>query len=220
MKGFRYKLISNDKDIDFAKVDRCLYGVSVGTELKIDRIIDGYFWARENFSRCRILIGDSLFRFTIQIQSGCDAKSALKQSADQGERVLNNILTQIAHKPEVVRCSEIMKDSVFYKYKKNVENLYADNMHFKSSLEDDALNFVRRQAKKGRLAIPETEAINISIFYLVEEIAIYSLLADQGWRVDVYLGQEVPTLAKIISGEIPDISGSLLDRVNVSIRTR
>jgi hypothetical protein len=88
------------------------------------------------------------------------------------------------------------------------------------SIDSDARSFVTRQAKNGRLAQPVQLAESLARRYLIREVATYGYLASLGWRVDVYLGRELPTLARIMDGTIPAPSEHLARRINISLKRK
>ncbi len=219
MRRFAIKTTPQGKSSKLEDFDRCLYGVSVGaTNKKIEDILEGYRWARANFQRCCILLGDSLYRFTIQIQRNISSEEAARIAFTSGQKLVEQVFSRLPCIPEIIRCSDILANPRFSEYLHEIQALYEINHTFRESLNNDAQTFVRRQEKKERLAISVSDAVEIATSYLIEEIAVYGCLAEQGWVVDVYLGDELPTLAKIISGEICDVTGPLSQRINVSLR--
>jgi len=201
--------------------DRCLYAVSIGGHNKpIEDVLQGYRWAIGHFGRCGILLGDSLYRFTLQIQRGSNPKLARQLARKAGQRTLDQIVSQLTRLPEVIRSSDILTHARFKEYLEEVHALYDTNRPFRESVQSDARVFVSRQSARGRLALPESEAMDIASAYLVEEVAIYGCLAEEGWLVDVYLGAELPTLQRFITGELSGTSAPLHKRVNVALRIR
>ncbi|MFA5180618.1 MAG: tRNA-dependent cyclodipeptide synthase [Syntrophales bacterium] len=221
MKQYSIRVSPSDQKKNLQRFNRCLYGVSVGVvNQHIEDILKGYRWASEKFKRCCILLGDSLYRFTLQIQKGVNLEESETLARDSGNQLLEEISLRLTSVPEVIRCSDVLKTMLFKEKQKEIYILNSTNDRFRDSIAKDALSFVERQARKGRLAILRRKALDLAIFYLIEEVAIYSCLADQGWLIDVYQGDELPTLAKIISGEIPGVEGSLTKRINISLHSR
>jgi len=62
------------------------------------------------------------------------------------------------------------------------------------------------------------KAIEISSQYLLEEIAVFSSLSEQGWKVELYPGPELTVLIDIAKGQYSDIPEGLKERVNVELR--
>lgn len=68
--------------------------------------------------------------------------------------------------------------------------------------------------------MPEATATAHAAKYLREEVAVYLALAREGWLTDVYLGEELPTPARIMKLQIDDAPEELARRVNISLHTR
>lgn len=221
MKRYSIKVTPKEQHEHLGSFDKCLYGVSVGAiNKRTEDLLEGLRWASASFKRCCILLGDSLYRFTLQIQKGVNPEEAERLSLGCGQELLGQIISRLTRLPEIIRCSDILATPRFAEYLEEIEVLHSRNSSFSNSIANDALLFVERQANKGRLAISKESAIELAIFYLLEEVAIYGCLAEQGWLVDVYQGEELPTLAKIICGEIPGFEGPLTKRINISLRLR
>lgn len=221
MRRFAIKTTPHDKISQLKEFDKCLYGVSVGAVNKhIEDILEGYRWAQANFRRCCILLGDSLYRFTVQIQRGISSEEAGRVALFSGKKLAEQMVSRLPRIPEIIRCSDVLANPRFSEYLHETQTLHDRNSALRDSLEDDAQIFVRRQAQKGRLAVSVEDAVELAVSYLIEEVAIYGCLAEQGWIVDIYLGEELPTLSKIISGDIPGVTGPLSRRINVSLRAK
>lgn len=221
MRRFAIKTTPPDKSSQLREIDQCLYGVSVGAFNKqIEDILEGYRWARANFRRCCILLGDSLYRFTLQIQRDISSEEAGRIALASGQELAEQMFSRLPRTPEIIRCSDVLANPRFSEFLHETRALHEQNSALRDSLASDAQIFVRRQAQKERLAISATDAVELAVSYLIEEVAIYGCLAEQGWIIDVYLGEELPTLAKIMSGEIPGVTGPLSQRINVSLRFR
>jgi hypothetical protein len=89
---------------------------------------------------------------------------------------------------------------------------------FKNAIDIDAKSYVDRQKTRNNIKLNESEALALSILYLKQEVAVYLWLAEHGWLIDLYLGNEIPTLAKIIEGKIPGAPDALKQRVNIGLR--
>ena len=120
----------------------------------------------------------------------------------------------------MIRTTELLLDPDFSDAFDRIELLYETNSLFRASVDLDAEYYVNRQCDRGTLKISKAEGTNLSIFYLKQEIAVYLLLAERGWLADIYLGQEIPTLAKIMRGEIPEAPEKLKQRINIGLRKK
>ncbi len=210
-----------ERRTELTKHNKCLYGVSVGlTSISIEDHIVALSWIANNFKQHGILLGDSLYRFTLQIQKGLTPTQAEISTKEYGNKQMELLNDHLSLLPKVIRCSDILHKQTFTKDLKVVREWFRNNPDFQSSVTNDAIFFISRQTKAGRLATSEGKAIELATSYLLEEIAIYHHLASEGWLVDAYLGKELPTLAKIIQADIPGSYGQLTNRTNISLRLR
>ena len=199
---------------------QCIYGVSIGTPKSLADLVAGYDWARAHFKRCAILLGDGLYRITLQTREGLDETTAARRAIAEGTEVMRGFASSIGTEPEIFRSSSLMLRPEFGMALARIDSLYESDRKLRSSIDSGAAEFVERQIQNGRLAVSREEATRLSVRYVREEIAVYLLLAEAGWLVDVYLGRELPTLARIIGGEIPAAPQKLKDRINIALTAK
>lgn len=218
---FRYKLLSRDSKLRITDIDSCLYAVSISDETKsIDKALVGLLWAKGRFPKCSVLLGDSLFQFTRQLiveKPGDNPRNTDTICRD----VVAQIMVVAGAETEILRTSGVQDDIRYGDFLSTITGDYERDIRFRESVDNTASSYVERQVSRGK--IPShlaVEARNISKEYLLREIAVYDLLASDGWITDVYLGHEIEPLALIITGEIKNCGRMLHMRNNISIRTR
>ncbi len=217
-----FKKFTTPRHTDLTQYREFLYTVSVGAfNRSTSDLVEAYSWASQKHPIKAILVGDGLYQISLCITEGLDAKEAEKRAIKAGEELISDFFREVyIDDLEVIRTSELLSNPVFFSAFERVESLYSSDFLFRQSVEEDAGFYVKRQKERGTLRISETEGFNLSIFYLKQEIAVYLLLAEQGWLADIYLGQEIPTLAKIMRGEIPAAPQALKQRVNVGLQKK
>jgi hypothetical protein len=83
----------------------------------------------------------------------------------------------------------------------------------------DALSFVDRLKKRSKdIAVDDSKAIELCCKYLLEEIAVFNMLSEKGWRVELYPGSELHVLAEIAKGRFPEVPVGLKNRINVELK--
>lgn len=196
---------------------QCVYSVSIGAANKTEAdILKGLEWTRSHFDRIAVLIGDSLYAVTLQVQRGLDDSAAQAEALRIADQMIH-VLEQRCAPVEIIRTSEVAALRPFLDIEDQLEAAYRFEPAFASSIDSDATSFVARQEKNKRLALEVDSARTLARKYLLREIATYAYLASIGWRVDVYLGRELPTLARIIEGTVPPVLPQLAQRVNISL---
>ena len=202
---------------------RCYFGISLDNPHFTGRSLQALLlWGIVNFDQCLVVIGDYLRRYNERIFNGSKKAEAIKAAHKVGDafmRSSSNFFQQLPKKRVVLMRWEQCLINDEYKNSKSVlDKLFVSDSQFRSAVEKDAFSFVRRQVKQNNdLAVSTEEAIELSCRYLLEEIAVFSALSEQGWKVELYPGPELYVLAEIIKGNFVDVPGGLKERVNVEL---
>ncbi|MES2188710.1 MAG: hypothetical protein V4454_01200 [Pseudomonadota bacterium] len=221
MQYFTHKTTPTHQAEKVFSYPRAFFGISLNAKnTSIKDQVAGYLWTRSHFKHSAVLLGDSLYRLTLQIYQEIDDETAEKEASIQGEALLRNFLGQLDHTPELLRCTTLMTQPSFEANLLAVDRFFSECSEFSSSIKDDARTYIDRQQAKGVLGTNYEKAMMLAERYLKAEVAIYSTLAAEGWLVDVYIGDELPTLKKIIQGSVPTVSPPLQNRINVSLKSK
>jgi tRNA-dependent cyclodipeptide synthase len=184
--------------------DAALFGISVSDHpLSIDRNKAGIEWTANNIANFACLLGDSLYRMTLRIRHGWSY--AITAGSDFIDRLTSDMLVV----PKIIRTSRVLESKEFPLASSLIASAFNYNFEFRKSVLNDANQYCERQIKNNRLGISLQDAIDISIAYLLEEFAIYHLLAEKNWLVDVYPGPGMSTLSKLITGDVKGVSVAL-----------
>ena len=220
VRGF--KKFTTPRNTDLAQYREFLYTVSVGAfNRSVVDLVEAYLWASKKYPIKAILLGDGLYKISLCITEGLDTKEAETRAMKTGNELICYFFKELyIDDIEVIKTSELLSKFTCLFAFKRIKFLYLSDFLFRVSVEEDARLYVERQKERGTLRVSETEGFNLSIFYLLQEIAVYLLLAEQGLLADIYLGQEIPTLAKIMRGEILAAPDALKQRVNVGLQEK
>jgi tRNA-dependent cyclodipeptide synthase len=200
--------------------ERCIYTVSLGAANRtLKEILDGYRWTVAAFPRVGVLIGDSLYATTLQIQQGLAEREASREAFMEADRIVA-ALDSDAGVQELIRTSRLQGNPAFQSACVEVMRAYDQVSQFSASINEDAASFVRRQAIRQTLRMTVPEATALARTYLLEEVALFGYLAQQGWPQDAYLGDELPTLARMIRGKVPAVIPELGSRLNIALQRR
>jgi tRNA-dependent cyclodipeptide synthase len=200
----------------------CLFTISVNpAKQDINDLVDAFYWAKQYYNMQGLLMGDSLYQITLKITKGLSDSNAFKQSVISGKTLLKEFLSKI-EEPEITifKTSDILQKEEFSSAYQDIQRLYNNDTLFQDAIISDATFFVGRQEKNNNLDIPKSDAIVLSISYLIQEIAVYLVMAEDSWLNDVYLGNELPTLAKIMNNEIPNAPKALKQRICIECHKR
>jgi tRNA-dependent cyclodipeptide synthase len=218
---YRIKTTPTHSLPEFQADRKCLYTVSIPQHHTIGELVAAYRWTLDRFSECAVLLGDGLYRHTLCALRGLDPPAAMKAASESGDDLLREFAAEFGRPlNRVIRCTELMTTEAFHRALGTVMAFHDRSAHFAEALARDAEAFTRRQALHGRLAVPEATATAHAVKYLQEEVAVYLALARDGWLTDVYLGEELPTLARIMKHQIDDAPEELARRINISLHAR
>ena len=180
-------------------------------------------WVTNKFEHCLVIVGDHLSRFNERILNGCDWETASKIACDRGDEFITKTQQLFQQLPDcratLTRWKQHLETEYYEKAREIIDNLFESNDEFRASIERDALSFVKRLTRKNHnLAVETAEAVNLSSEYLIEEIAVFSSLSEQGWQVELYPGPELRVLVDVARGKYKDIPAGLKKRISVELK--
>lgn len=209
---------------DFEHNDQCFLGISLeNSNFERAKLIGILEWISRRFSRCTVLIGDSIHRITLETTRGLapdvarDTALALGRDFVDRERA---VLERFADRTrfDIVTCSELQARPAYAAHHAQLCALYRDDEAFRASVEA----FGRQYHAKHGAAAPDPERarrIRRSSDYFLEEFAIFACLRADGIPVMVYPGS-FSTLAEIADGAHPGAPTELRDLIVVSLHLR
>jgi tRNA-dependent cyclodipeptide synthase len=202
---------------------KCYMGISLANPVFQGKALEVLLtWMTDRFDESLVVIGDYLWRFNEQIFSGLDSAQAETSAKALGDAFIektNELFNKSPdEKVDLTRWESHLSSAEFLRAKKELDHLFRSDSDFRSSIERDAFSFVKRQAKQNRKFTVETEmAIELSSQYLLEEIAVFCALSEQGWHVELYPGPELRVLVDIAKGKYQHIPKGLKERINVEL---
>jgi tRNA-dependent cyclodipeptide synthase len=219
-RGFRSSITPKHANLDYYK--KFIYSVSIGAGNKcLSDIMDAYIWVSQKYPSNKILLGDGLYRITLRITENLSEYEAERRAKRAGDDLMLCFLRELGvTDSKVIRTTKLLSQPDFEGAFDRIDSLYETNSLFRTSVVSDAEYYVNRQSERGRLKISKAKGTDLSISYLKQEIAVYLLLAERGWLADIYLGREIPTLAKIMRGEIPEAPEKLKQRINIGLKKK
>ncbi len=205
---------------------RCYFGISLDNPHFSGKSLQALLlWGVSNFEQCLVLVGDYLRRYNERILKGStddEAARAVHELGDVFMQKTEEFFHQLPGKRvTVTRWKPCLESSEYKKSRALLNELFASDADFRESVEKDAFAFVRRQTKRNqKFAVSPEEAAELSCEYLLEEIAVFSALSEQGWKVELYPGPELNVLVEIANGKYQNVPQGLKERVNVELHIR
>lgn len=202
----------------------CYMGISLDNPVFGGESLEALvLWAAERFDTCLVVTGDYLRRHNEHILNGLNEEEATKAALAAGDEFIEKTRGLFGEAPKdrvrLVRWRDCLAFEEYKSSRAALDKLFATDEAFKDAVRKDAESFVARQKGRSRkLAVSEEEAIAVSCEYLLEEIAVFSALSEQGRHVELYPGPELDVLVRIANGEFTDIPRGLKERINVELR--
>ncbi len=203
---------------------RCYLGISLDNSIfEASSLLALLLWTVRNFDQCLVVVGDYLCRFNEYILNGLAHDEAIKVAYGLGDSFIDRTSEFFRQLPKgrtrLTRWKSHLETNEYKKSRAMLDELFASDSAFRASIEKEASSFARRQTKRNRtLAVTIEEAIRLSSEYLLEEIAVFSALSEQGWQVELYPGPELQVLVDITKGKYSPVPEGLKKRINVELR--
>lgn len=192
---------------DLKSARRCMLGISLGTHnLEGARLEACLEWISAEYEECAVVIGDQVYRLTLELLHQLPPAEALAQALAAGrafEAAYAPLFRQYAHacKFHFLPLSEIAADASFPAHLAALENLYAQSPAFQASVEGFAQAYLGRGEKlegAGQQSAETPEAV-MCRRYLIEESALFACLRERDWPVLVYPGS-IDSIVDLCSG--------------------
>lgn len=211
-----------DKKQLLKQYDSCILGISLEnknfTTAKLVGMVD---WVSRNFKHCIVIIGDSIHHHTLEIR-GIDKNYAYDKALCLGREAIdanNPVFQSYAERCniDILLCSQIQATVDYYKHYVDLRSLFINNDSFSHCLRSFAETFVERRTELGEDYY--RESIEKSCSYLLEELAVFAYLSEQGHKVFVYPGA-LRVLTEISAGLHPDAPPALKELINVELKIK
>lgn len=177
-------------------------------------------WVSRRFSQCKILIGDSIHRLTLESCSRMSAQEAHDRAIGLGRDFMEENRDIIAGYQSITRfefitCHEIQQTPEYSAHHQAI----TDYFHHSPAFRESVVSFGLRYHRSNWDMLSEGERqyrLNNSSSYFIEEFAIFACLVNRGITVMVYPGS-FSTLAEIADNKFPGVSKELESLCVVSL---
>lgn len=169
-------------------------------------------WQAQHFNVTLLVIGDYLHRHNELMLAGATEGEAAKAALHKGEAFLEHLSlynTDFNAKSFArLRWQEISAKPAFASALQKFEQLCHTNTKVCESLKSTAQSFVSSRDE----TFSETEAeaaVQHSLNYLLEELAAFEVLAQEGWEVLAYPGRQLPFFHQLVNNELGELDLAL-----------
>jgi len=176
------------------------------------------------FDNCLIIIADVLYRYNIEIIEGLIGNEAIEKAKEIGKKSELEFISLIAEfekkKFTINHWQDFTNNDSFSSTLMQLKQMYSNNQRFNKSICNTANEFITRLIRKsGELDTPIDKALQLSVEFILEEMAVYNIVSSKGYYVDIYPGTYLPILQDISLGKFSDAPEYLKRKINVEVKS-
>jgi tRNA-dependent cyclodipeptide synthase len=194
-----------DKQMSFQLKQKVFLGLSLASSNFAKEEFLRLIKLAKNFSQYSILLDDSLYAFTLQIQNGLDAENAMQLAKAIAEEVklhqLQLLETFNNYETSFTLHSDLAKTQLYRDIFIELEDLSQTDKRFSTAIEAASKYYLESQLAKKE---PTEEIIAIAKEYLITELTGFAVMSCKGNKAMLYLGP-IAIIEKILSLKIPFI---------------
>jgi tRNA-dependent cyclodipeptide synthase len=202
---------------------KCFLGISLSNPFfhgkHLSRILK---WVDYNFEDCLIIIADHLHRFNEYIFTGSDSDTANRECSQMGESIhksIEELIKQIGEsKFKILHWLEFVNTPEFRINHEKINTYFNQDAKFKKSVLRSCELFIDKQLKKRyQIYVTREIAIKKSCEYILEELAVFSILIERGYFIQVYPGTQLEVLKEIANNSFPNLDSSLKKAIYIDL---
>lgn len=172
-------------------------------------------WINKRFPYCKIIICDHLHRINEYIFNGTlDESVAIGESVKRGKIIADRFREVLDKYPkekfDLEFWEEYYNDPECQQEKERLTGFFKTIGPFRRSIEFSAIDFIERQISRGcAISVDKETAIEKSVEYLIEEMAVCSVLVRRNLKVMIYPGTTAPIFKELAEQKYPQIETDL-----------
>jgi tRNA-dependent cyclodipeptide synthase len=201
------------------QIDRCVLGVSLGGSnaamFQGAKLEASVRWIAARARRCRVLIGDSMGRISLQVRHGMDPETAQRVAHELGRCYARKAEKMVSHYSgadvafELCYSSEYASHPCFGAYHDHVRALYRTDVPLRRLVDAFADDYLTRTARRVATVRRWSDHWRtLGREYLLEEMALVACLVADGWPMMVYPGA-IDSFVAIAEGRHPALPAPL-----------
>ena len=169
---------------------------------------------QSRFAATTIVIGDRLHRYNERSFSSSNPQIPDMNWKTEGQKLAamyrSFIEPDATGNVTVMNWQDVSEKPGVKATKEKLQKALEKNKAFGRAVRAEALRFVDHKVATGaKLIISKSQAVNNSIKYIIEEMAVFSHLVAHGFPVQVYPGTQLQVLKSIASGDIQNVDTNL-----------
>jgi len=203
--------------------NKAYLGLSINNRVfqQIQPLTEILEFLNSHVSNVALLVGDNLHRYNEMIYSGLDEVSAKEIASIKSLRAIDlffEVLAQFENlKVDVIRTSDYTDDISLLDSIGKFNLIYSSNPPFKKLIDCTVDIFLKRQTS---VAIDIDEAKILCKNYILEELAIFEIIARNGYKINIYPGNQLPVIKELVTKKLSGVSEILEEIQAVEIKFR
>lgn len=182
-------------------------GVSVSNPIMATEKIEFLLrWAGSRFPRLGVLVGDFIERHNLLIETVGDMAAAERLAEMRSIPVIQAFeraragLSDVCF--EIITAKSIFDSIRFRDVHSTIVSHFKQNLDFNVTVLADVNRYISRCEKRGQFVGNREFCIQNCVNYVLEELAIFAILVEQGLSVQLYPGRHLQTLSKLSNRHI------------------
>jgi len=160
-------------------------------------------WMQDHFETYDVVVGDYLQRHNEAIEAGQNDDRAMSNAVDRGRQMITAVERLLpkgsARGVKVIASSDLAKDVSFPERLRRLQAWNADSIGF-GILTSTAVDYFLKRKHPAHMLDPVAREHSVS--YQLEELALFEILVEAGYKVHIYPGTQLPILTAIVSGKV------------------
>ncbi|MFA7276448.1 MAG: tRNA-dependent cyclodipeptide synthase [Pseudobdellovibrionaceae bacterium] len=169
-------------------------GISLNNAKHVGRKLNELLsWASQTYKQVQLDIYDDIHAYNIQLEKNLDNTEALSRARKMGDQWVEKnypVLSQFPH-IQHYRFSDLSDSLPLEGRIQHLQDLYTENTVFSNLINKDIYSYITRLETRGSKILQEkrNHILNLSRKYILDELALMSLLNETKDFVEIYAGE-------------------------------
>ena len=181
-------------------------------------------WAISNCEKPRIIIGDYMERHNIMAFDALTETEALAKAERRGQRIAKNIEAvlndfKIDGDVRVESCRKVIETAEGQRIISTIRDFAAKNKCFKVDIEEQIALMLSNTKRLSRKTLENVNSGEMDRLreYMIEEIAFFLALYQEGYTTEIYPGHDMKILQKMASARYRGFPYNFSERTHISV---
>lgn len=181
-------------------------------------------WAIRKCINPKIIIGDYMERHNIMVFDSLSEDEAIEKALKQGLKVYNTIHQILLNKNllgnvSLESCRTIIDSDICERNKQILRNYIAENASIEFDIREQTKRMLKNSKDRLGKSIDDLSGQDLKRLheYMVEEIAFFITLYQQGYTTEIYPGRDMKILRKMATSRYRSFPFEFSERTHISV---